>query len=225
MCTFLFTLFFFTRLSSKFSIFYFIFSIKPAGLFFFLKNGLNSIQVLLHKTIQLLLLLLLLYARIWLILKGHHQVQLLSTTWSQTVYIYTYFPFFWPAHWVGSFVQLSCTCCRNQRRRGKNSFKTLCIGSSPYRLFKFIVVPIVSKDLLLSRSASQTSWSSVWCPLLYSLYSLYSQRASRILCLKDTSYRNASKIRQKQQRPAARSLSYFSVSIGQQACTTKKPKY
>lgn len=73
--------------------------------------------------------------------------------------------------------------------------------------------------------SAEASWSSIWCSLLYCQVPGVWKRASRILCLKDTSDRNGRRlIRQKQQRPATRSSSYFSTSIGQQAWTTKKPK-
>lgn len=131
MGSFLFTVFFFTWISSKFSIFYFIIAIKLVG--FFHENCLSSMQVLLWKTIQLLSLLLLLYARIWLILKGGmRKSSFLTTIGSQTVHIYTcsYFPSLWQAHWVGSFVQLSGTCHKKQGVGGKSSLKTLCAGSN-----------------------------------------------------------------------------------------------
>lgn len=181
------------RISYKFSIFYFIFAIKLAR-FFFSEKLLDSIQVLLCEIIQPLLLLLLLYARIWLILKGHHQVQLLTTVGSQTVYIYaySYFHSFWPAHWVGSFVQLSCTCHRNQRVGGKSRFKTLCTGSNVglvlrgcSNLFWFQLSPRIC-------FSAEASWSSVAVsPSLQSAPLGFGRGPSRLLCLRDPSDRNA----------------------------------
>lgn len=173
-------------------------------------------------------MLLLLYARIWLFLKGH-QVQLLTNLGSQTVYIYmySYFPSFWPAHWVVSFVQLSCTCHRNQRVGGKSSFKTLCTGSNVglvlrgcSNLFWFQLSPKICFSAEASCSSVLMSPSLQPAPqdLVEGQADFYAWETPL------TGMLAMSLIRQKEQRPAGRSLSYFPKSIGQQAWTTKEPK-